>query len=327
MCGLDAELVALASHVLAEWFPSAEFEASPLQGGRSGAAVLRLDVRGTNVPTDAAGVYILKVTAGNRPAADGPTGEHLAAAASPAFAELHIPRVVRYWSGKTRIDLEGSAQLYELAGGSLRRYTTGSRKGSTPLLAFAGTVARSTLEAWCRPADISAGRPLELLESIVGREGADEALALASDFYGPSELRYEHGHVFLSPTSVLAVGEQRVPLMRSFQHGDLHTGNLLLPYEAEEGSGDFWIIDFERACDGFFGLDLAYLELSVISDFSTTPRLLQLHVASTTSNFHSGASRFQTISIGSHNSCVQLEMRQLTTAGRSSGGKTILSAN
>jgi tetratricopeptide (TPR) repeat protein len=264
--GFDQSLGALGEFVLLRWFEGAEFELSPLHGGRSGAAVLRVDVRGPEAG-EGAGVYVLKLVRADSEGINDTGGDERAIEASPGFASQHVPAVAHRWSGEYAEGQVGHALLYEIAGGSLLHYASAARKGSNSLLALAPRITASTLDAWARPANVTNRKPIALLEHIAGSAGAEDALNLASDFYGTAGLRHEHGHVFLSPCTLFSQRTNEVPLVESFEHGDFHSGNLLVPVDIADGEEDFWVIDFERASDGFLGLDLAYLELSIILDF------------------------------------------------------------
>jgi tetratricopeptide (TPR) repeat protein len=264
---LDPELASIARHALAEWAPGADARISSLAPGLSDAALLRTDLSGdASREGGLAGVYVLKVARGDgEPRTDRP-GEERARSADAEFAKTHVPQVVRHWSGTTGDGVAGSALLLEIAGGSLRRYTAPARRGSEPLLACIGQLVGGIANAWTDQSNVVTVSPREFLDAALGPEKAEQALTMADEHIGASGVRHTYGHTFVSP-SRLSQSPAECRLVRAFQHGDLHTGNVILPVEPQSESEDFWLIDFERCADGFFGLDLAYLELSVICDF------------------------------------------------------------
>lgn len=263
--GLDADLAATAQEALRSWFPSATIVVSPLSPGLSGAALLRTDISG-DVDTDSAGVFVLKIEVAGEPSEPTQLGEEVASKVAPAFAEAHIPRVRQSWRGPIGPDSHGRARLLEIAGGSLRRYTTGARRGSTSLLDNISAVISAVANAWAYPTDVDHLSPREMLEESLGGARSAQALKLADEFF-PYGIRHENGHTFLSPGRIME-SASRIPLLRSFEHGDLHAGNLMIPLEVSEDQADFWLIDFERARpQGLFGLDLVYLELGLLTDF------------------------------------------------------------
>lgn len=264
---LDPDLESIGRHALAEWVPGAKVRLSSLAPGLSEAALLRADLSGKGArDSGLAGVYVLKLARGDgRPQAERP-GEERARAIEARFAAAHVPRVLHNWSGTTADGVAGSALLIEIAGGSLRRYTAPARRGSEPLLACIEQIVTGIAEAWTDQAGVSTTGVGEFFDSTLGADRIGEALALADDYLGASGVRYEHGHTFVTPSRLLH-GAAECRFVRAFQHGDLHTGNLILPVWPQPESQDFWLIDFERAGDSFFGLDIAYLELSIICDF------------------------------------------------------------
>ena len=261
---LDESLESIARHGLAEWFPTAEVILSPMAPGRSGAALLRADIGSTESGQDS-GVYVLKVSTGDAGPRTNLDGEERVARIAAAFAEAHVPRVVRRWGGKTADDASGRAVLLDLAGGSLRRYTTAARRGSASLLAGADRVVSELIGAWTHLGELRTSSYAQLVQEALGPR-TEEALSLADSYYGEQGIRYQHGHTFLSPSLMLrSTADLRV--ISAFQHGDFHNGNLILPIEPDKDGSDFWIIDFDRAGEGFFPFDICYFELSLIVDF------------------------------------------------------------
>lgn len=276
-CELESALTDIGVHVLAEWFPGAEFEISRMQSGFSGAALLRLDVRNA---ADA-GVYVLKLSSGDGAPSREELGEKSAAVVDGGFADAHIPPVLKAWHGQTGQKSSGSALLIEIAGGSLRHYTTGGSRDSTPLLTCAPNIVDGILRAWSDSTLVVTRSPSELADHVLG-ETREEAFGIATQFFSDREgVLHSDGRSYLSPTRVLGL-EKGLPLMQAFEHGDLHAGNVLVPVNPIESPDDFWLIDFDHARrEGFVGLDLAYLELGVLCnlfadlDWSVLSRCLE----------------------------------------------------
>ncbi len=263
---LESALASIAEHALAEWAPEAEIHVSPMASGLSGAALLSADISG-EAAGELGGVHILKVATGDGRPRESRSGEARAADFGD-FAEKHVPRVLRHWSGVTAEEAKasGSAILLEIAGGSLRRYTAPTRRRSEPLQTFAKRLVQELTVAWTDLSDVTTGSVRDFIHEALGVDQAEEALRLADDFYGVTDSRTEHRHTFLSPARLLGRPAQE-RFVRAFRHGDLHTGNLILPVESSPDGDDFWLIDFDRAGEGYFGQDIAYLELSIICDF------------------------------------------------------------
>ncbi|MFG3348769.1 hypothetical protein ACGF1Z_27385 [Streptomyces sp. NPDC048018] len=254
----------IALDSLKQWLPTATLHFEPMPGGRSGAELVSVDVSGRtgDLPP---GMYVLRV---------GPEEEDLAQAnelaahqlirdADPAFAERHLPRLLRL-NQRRQGDVRLVASLHQIAGDSLGWYTP-PRIGSTGLLRSAYALSRDIMDAWADPSDITQMRPYDLLVSIAGESRVAECLAAVPALF-TGEVHHEDGHAFLDPLTVLGEGEGgELPVMGAICHGDLNTGNVLVPRDEVTTDDDsFWIVDVDQARRSIAGFDPAYLEVSVL---------------------------------------------------------------
>ncbi|MFF7319539.1 hypothetical protein ACFZAB_22610 [Streptomyces albogriseolus] len=157
--------------------------------------------------------------------------------------------------------------LYEMAGGGLHQYVS-PRTRSTGLRLTARRLSQELLTAWSNPSDIRALTPYNLLVDLVGREQATECLDSAEVFFPDGRtVVHSSGHAFLDPREIFGPDKSggRAHIMHGQCHGDLNTGNLLVPVDerADTDTG-YWIVDPARARSGAVGFDLAYLEVSVL---------------------------------------------------------------
>ncbi|MEW1828479.1 hypothetical protein [Streptomyces sp. NPDC088196] len=234
--------------------------------GRSGAGVVGVDLSGKTGELDS-GVYVLRVgPADDRQTEPNEIAAHdLLRATAPAFAEAHLPRLLRIHS--TGRDAERLVvTLYEVAGGGLHQYVS-SRTRSTGLRQTACRLSEELLTAWSDPSDIGLLTPYDLLVDLVGQDRVAECLDVVEAFIPVgNKVVHDSGHAFLDPREILSPGRvEPVRVMRGHCHGDLNTENLLVPVDerADTDSG-YWIVDLARARTGAVGFDLAYLEVSVL---------------------------------------------------------------
>ncbi|MGW4852769.1 P-loop NTPase [Streptomyces sp. NPDC004288] len=237
----------------------------PLSQGLSGAAVAGLDISGETGEL-APGIYVLRVG----PDDDRQTQPNIRAAhdllrkPSPGFARDHIPRLVHLHAtgeGEERLVIT----LHEAAGGGLRRYIS-PRTRSTGLLRTVRRLSEELLTAWSAPHDMRRKSPYELLVDLVGQDRANACLDVAETFFPGGRTTVSGDLAFLDPRQILGperAGPQRV--MYGICHGDLNTGNLLVPVdERVDTDTGYSIVDLGRAHPGAVGFDLAYLEVSVL---------------------------------------------------------------
>ncbi|MFJ9005045.1 hypothetical protein [Streptomyces canus] len=237
-----------------------------MRQGRSGAGVIGVDLSGNTGELDS-GVYVLRVgLCDDRQTEPNEIAAHdLLRAAAPAFAEAHVPRLLKIHStgqGADRLVVT----LYQIAGGGLNQYVA-SRTRSTGLRRTARRLSEDLLAAWSDPSDIRPVTPYDLLVDLVGQDRVAECLAGVETFFPAGRgLVHDSGHVFLDPREILSPGRcEPVRVMHGPCHGDLNTENLLVPVDerADTDSG-YWIVDPARARIGAVGFDLAYLEVSVL---------------------------------------------------------------
>ncbi|MFJ1808861.1 MULTISPECIES: hypothetical protein [unclassified Streptomyces] len=260
------------------WLPNATLHFTETPQGTSGAELVGVDVSGDTTGF-AVGGYVLRV---------GPPDDRLAQRnelaasallrdADPAFADEHIPRLLRIHptgEGDDRLVVT----LHQLAGGSLSRYVA-PRTQSTGLRKVARRVARDVLTAWSDPNRVRAMTPHELLVELVGEDRARECLGNAEHYFTAGLYNDESGYPVLDPREILGPGRSdSVPVMGGCCHGDLHNRNLLVPRDEQaESDTAYWIVDTDRAHDGAAGFDLAYLEVSVLVNLMQDIRLSTLH--------------------------------------------------
>ncbi|MFE5964367.1 phosphotransferase [Streptomyces sp. NPDC056463] len=252
-----------------DWLPDAKRVYRGMPQGRDEARLLEVDISGTTGPDFEPGSYVVRVG----PADDGLVQRNELAAhnklrdAAPEFAENHIPRLLRI---RTVEADDGSrplvVSLQQLAGGGTHRYVS-PRGPSTALQLTAERLSHELLTAWALPHEMREQTPHELLVDLAGgAPRATECLDGAEAFFPDGRHEVTGGQTFVDPRKVLAPGRgEQVPLMYGFCHGDLHTGNLLVPSSELAGvDSGYWIVDLDRTRHGAVGFDLAYLEVSVL---------------------------------------------------------------
>ncbi|WP_215187750.1 phosphotransferase [Streptomyces sp. McG8] len=253
---------------LKDWLPDANLIYRTMPQGRSEARLLGVDVSGRTGNTFKPGFYVVRVG----PNDDGLVQRNELAAhnllreAAPDFAENHIPHMLRI---RTVGATDGShplvVSLQQFAGGGTHRYIS-PRTPSTALRLTAEPLSHELLTAWSLPHDIREQTPHELLIDLVGTDRAAACLDGAESFFPASRPVVSGGQTFLDPREIFGPGQdERLPLMYGYCHGDLHTGNLLVPTPELAGADSgYWIVDLDRARKGAIGFDLAYLEVSVL---------------------------------------------------------------
>ncbi|MGW7092088.1 hypothetical protein [Streptomyces sp. NPDC054874] len=261
----EAQRIAVAA-AMKDWLPDAITVYRTMPQGRSEARLLGVDISGTTGPDFQPGSYVLRVG----PDDDGLVQRNELAAhnllrdAAPDFAEKHIPRLLRI---KTVDAKDGTlvVSLQQFAGGRTHRYVS-PRAPSTALQLTAEPLAHELLTAWALPHDMREQTPYELLVELVGANRAAECLDGAETFFPDGRPVVAGGQTFVDPRTILGPGrDEQGPLMYGYCHGDLHTGNLLVPTSELAGvDSGYWIVDLDRARAGAVGFDLAYLEISVL---------------------------------------------------------------
>ncbi|MFI2711274.1 hypothetical protein ACH495_14225 [Micromonospora sp. NPDC018662] len=237
--------------------------------GRSGVELVRVDISGDTADRTP-GSYVLRVG----PASDNLVQPNERAAhrlirqRDDGFAERHLPRLLEVYKrgeGPDRL----VASLHELAGNSLARFAPPARE-STSLLRVVRALSGEVMTAWSDPTSVRLLTPYQVLAEVVGEARAQECRSVAVELFDGQDVREDDGRVFANPNLLLNPrGESTLPVMAGLAHGDLHIGNLLVERSEIDGAGDdsFWVIDVDQAREAVAGIDLAYLEVSVLINF------------------------------------------------------------
>ncbi|MFJ3941463.1 hypothetical protein [Streptomyces parvus] len=263
----ETQRIAVAK-AMKDWLPDAKLVYRTMPQGRDKARLLGVDISGTTGPGFEPGSYVVRVG----PDDDGLVQRNELAAhnllrdAAPDFAENHIPRLLRISTVEAE---DGSdplvVSLQQFAGGRTHRYVS-PRAPSTALQLTADRLSHELLTAWALPHEMREQTPYELLVDLVRAQRATECLDSAEAFFPDGRTMVAGGQTFVDPRTILGPGrDEQGPLMYGFCHGDLHTGNLLVPTSELAGADSgYWIVDLDRARQGAVGFDLAYLEVSVL---------------------------------------------------------------
>ncbi|MET8665037.1 hypothetical protein ABZV87_11975 [Streptomyces tendae] len=255
-----------AEEALELWFPKANRRFVAMPQGRSGTGVVGVDLAGDTAELTP-GRYVLRVG----PSDDGSAQANETAAhqmlrdADPNFATAHLPHLLKIGTAGEGAD-RLVVTLYEVAGGGLLQYVA-PRTRSTGLRLTARRLSKDLLTAWADPRDMRLTTPYGLLSDIAGPDRAVACMAAAEALFpGNTTLVRRGGHTFFDPREVLSPARpEQTYVMYGQCHGDLNTGNLLVPVDERAGSDEgYWIVDTIRARSGPAGFDLAYLEVSVL---------------------------------------------------------------
>lgn len=258
----------LALRALKLWLPNATKMFRRMPSGMSGVDLVAVDASGDTLDI-APGTYVLRVgpTEKDLNASNELAAHHLIMKADKQFASAHIPALLKLLpegDGDERL----VASLHQLAGGSLARFAP-PKSESTGLGAIASTLAHDLMVAWADPQSVEMMTPIDMLSMVVGSDRVSGCLAAVDDLFKGSRVIEEDGHAFVNPADLLSSDARRLMVMKAVAHNDLHIGNLLVQradYEARADS-DFWIVDADQARKSLAGLDIAYLEVSVLWNF------------------------------------------------------------
>ena len=257
-----------------EWAPGARLVYKSLRGGRSGAAVLKVDIRGEHSGNVENGQYILKLSRHSKWFdQDSEIDAHERATnRNTDFAKEHIPNLVRAFNlPANETDEGGYAILFDIAGDSMDAYMAAEGPEIPGFLEVSDKLTKDLLNAWCEREPSEDRRPHELLESWCGYR-LDPAEAPALHTFIHDRIREETtfnaaGEVLLNPVSFYRLAKEKQWQDRSclgaLLHGDLHGGNILIRRSNYE-KRPYWVIDFGLSNVGFAGYDQAYLEVSQI---------------------------------------------------------------
>ncbi|WP_431885261.1 hypothetical protein [Micromonospora wenchangensis] len=236
-----------------------------LAGGFTDASVLVCDVEGTAGEVD--GQYVLKVS-GAKDVDQGAAHQEFWDAV-PEFAEARIPRLV-----VSAADHEVRAELYEIAGNSLRSIRTADLADYRDLRHSCAQVAGELLDAQlakAKPPDYGValghvleewvpnmytdGRRRSALRHVAHKVGAgDNLLFVHCGEHLPNP------HLVWGPDRPLH--NQLIDVFRGRSHGDLHLKNVLLSGALQSKDLSYWLIDVNWGSDGPLLYDQAYLEVS-----------------------------------------------------------------
>ncbi|MEI2276070.1 aminoglycoside phosphotransferase family protein [Paenarthrobacter ilicis] len=247
---------------LSEWFGSVTVNATELNGGLSGAAVLKVAI--SNVPLDAVrpGEYILKVRPKVDDALSTEEAHTLAVSAAPDFAAPHMPQLLR---NHRHVNAEAQTEiaLLSVAGGSLRRFNSCSRPASELLELYATAIIDDITRAWSDTNNVHSHTAEETVRVFMGEHRFDDALALVAELFPESGMHYTPSGLILSPTKffeILATDDlSPETVVTAMNHRDLHGGNILI--DKTVGTGGYYLIDFDESARGLAGYDAAYLDV------------------------------------------------------------------
>jgi len=284
----------------------------PLTYGRSGAIVALVYV------TDAAVRQTRKLLLKLDTFPDGPASEfqRLRAAldeAPPEFARRHLTRLAP--SGYDLVQVgDGRWFVFQEIAGSgddggrldeldvLTKALAAARAGGTIAATGAGTdqpvrcdaasfvgaceaVTRSVLDGWAVAAELKPVTAADYLERhLLGRTRPGKALHTLADRLGGAPIRIDgERDVLPNPFAALAAdrpgGGRTIPALLGRCHGDLHTGNILVPMLQPVSPLPFRLVDLAKyECAGPLARDPAGLLLYVL--VRTLPDLLAAHRSS-----------------------------------------------
>ena len=264
----------LLDAAFAEWAPGAKVSYKRLRGGRSGAVVLKVDIRGEHDGDLDNGQYILKLSRHSKWLdQDSEIVAHRRATdRNTTFATQHIPNLVKAFDlAAEDVESGGYAILFEIAGASMDAYMAAEGRDIPGFLDISEKLSKDLLYAWTEGEPSEDRRPHELIESWCGyRLNPAEAPALHT--FVAARMRDDMvfvaaGEVLLNPLSFYQLAKEKQWPERSclgaLLHGDLHGGNILIPRTNHEKQ-PYWVIDFGLSNAGFAGYDQAYLEVSQI---------------------------------------------------------------
>ena len=264
----------LADAAFGQWAPGATLNYKTLKGGRSGAAVLKVDIRGDHGGDLENGQYILKLSEHSMwPDQDSEIDAHKRATDwSQGYAHAHIPTLVRSFN-LTSDELEGGgyAVLYEIAGNSVDAYMAAEGPEVPGFLEVSEKIIKDLLTYWVEQEPREDKRPHELIESWSGyrlRQAEAQTLHAFTDQSIGNDITFiAAGEVLINPLNFHNFAqEMQWPergCLRALLHGDLHGGNLMISRSTPDNQ-TYWVIDFALSKAGLAGYDQAYLELSQI---------------------------------------------------------------
>ena len=285
-----------------------EYSLNPLQGGRSDACVLVLEVYGGDLnavrgqePKVKSGRYILKLERSS--GSDGLDERdlhrealRLCQNAGPCF----VPEIVLVDDIEVEEGVVLKAAVYEIAGQSLTGLFPASERADGRVVRDIVKLNQGILEAW---ADADVGQEKRAASAtlrmwLTHRTDRNQAPRvherLDQFFYQESPIGRIGQHVLMNPVALADLVEQRTDCehatLDGFIHRDLHNENVILSHYPKSSDSDFWIIDFARARKEPIGFDQAYFELSQLllnlSDYGPSVLLAALEHADGKSSYY-----------------------------------------
>jgi hypothetical protein len=270
------EFEPLARAAFEKWAPKATVIFKQLKGGRSGAAVLKVDVRDGGSVLES-GNYILKLSRhsdGNSPESEI-TAHRRAWGWNESYSQEHVPVLrLNFNNDDENLDptARGYAMLFEIAGHSLDLYAPTDTEENSAFSDVANRISGETLRAWTRKESIVDLTVDDLLATWLQHRLDPSRGKRLHDFVRTrmgSESRHldESGETILNPLAFVELartkGWPKIACVTGLLHGDLHGGNVLV-YRNGGNDAPYWVIDFELSSQGPVGFDQAYLELAHI---------------------------------------------------------------
>ena len=265
-----AEFLPLAEAAFNVWAPDAKVSYNPLQGGRSGALVLKVDVRQTQRGIIEPGQYVLKLSKYSKWLSEAKEVEahRRAVARNEGFAKDHITRLVQSVDLK---EVNGYAMLFEIAGASLDTYIPTNDRESPYFISACEQIVSQTLSAWGDLEPKGDKSPHEVLKDWLGYR-LDPIESRAFHTFIEAEMGQDMRHtegaeVILNPIKFYELAKNEAwsafGYIDSLIHNDLHGGNILVNRN-DPAENPFWLIDFGLSTCGPIGYDQAYLEVAQI---------------------------------------------------------------
>lgn len=256
--------------------PNAKFNnRGCLDGGRSGAAVVKVEIYDVPSGGISNGEYILKLqkhSVGNNSEA---RGHKLAYDWNSKFSMEHIPELV---ASDDLHDDGLSAMLFKIAGSSIDDYITAGDPRSDNFVNLCQSIVKDTLLYWINVSGGVEMSPHELLETWSGYRldplSAGAFHAFVEQWVGTQIGVFGPGEGILNPLKFYEFAKQRNWPKRlwltGLLHRDLHGGNILVHRSPRQKK--YWIIDFGLSKQGPAGYDQAYLEVANILSYASLTR-------------------------------------------------------
>ncbi len=254
------------------WIPGASIlPLKSLDGGRSGASVLLLDVKynvevqqlNNQIPP---GQHVLKLDLLATDGANESDRHTWIEARSPVFAQAHMPHLLGAFPQDSKIAL-----LYRIAGSNLALITTAEHMKSLELQDRLAQLATSLVKELNSRYEVEQGvAATQTLRDWLGYRLHPLSAPILHNFIqaetGGAPVFTYGTYVLINPIwlctcEFIASDNSHVRFIGAY-HGDLNCRNILL--NRQPFMRDFWIIDFARAGEGPLFYDESYLELDIL---------------------------------------------------------------